>query len=281
MRKNRIFLLMMNIIILFTISIQNPVVAADLGLQGQALELYKPMLKPLTLSFYTVNESQNIVGKENTSSDLDQIEIAPPQKSTEEYHTVEDAQQEKRLQTIKAAEIHKEIQEKNKKNGEFLKVVRTTDVTRLDLRKPSGLSDVQAEQLLKGTGLEGLGKAFVTAEQTYKVNAYYLIAHAAWESGWGKSRISREKNNLFGYMAYDRSPYESAHGFKTKADSIDRVASFVSKQYLSEEGRYYHGSNLRGMNVRYASDNNWKNGIAKVMVSLAKRTQPVDELIRV
>lgn len=281
MRKNRIFLLMMNIIILFTISIQNPVIAADLGLQGQAIELYKPMLKPILLSFPAVNEGQKNIELNESVSDSKQREIAHISKTKEEYHTVEDAQEEKRIQTIKAAEIRKAIQEKNKKNGEFLRIVRTTDVTRLDLRKPSGLSDVQAEQLLKGTGLEGLGKAFVTAEQKYKVNAYYLIAHAAWESGWGKSRISREKNNLFGYMAYDRSPYESAHGFKTKADSIDRVASFVSKQYLNEEGRYYHGSDLRGMNVRYATDKNWKNGIAKVMLSLAKKTQPVDELIRV
>lgn len=161
-----------------------------------------------------------------------------------------------------------------KRHKEFVHAVKTSDVTRLDLRKPSELTIGQAEQLLEGTGLEGLGKAFVEAEKKYQVNAYYLMAHAAWESGWGKSRISREKNNLFGYMAYDGSPYQSAKGFKTKEESIDVVARFISQHYLNEQGMYYHGPTLQGMNVRYASDSNWDRGIAKVMVSLVKKTPP-------
>ena len=158
-------------------------------------------------------------------------------------------------------------------------MVRNSDVTTLDLRKPSGLSVGQADSILRGTGLEGLGKAFVEAEQNHGVNAVYLMAHAAWESAWGKSKISREKNNLFGYMAYDKSPYKSAKRFQSKAEGIDVVARFISQNYLHESGPYYHGPTLRGMNVRYATDENWNRGIAKVIRHLIKKLPSGDQAV--
>jgi beta-N-acetylglucosaminidase len=158
-------------------------------------------------------------------------------------------------------------------NRQFVQVVRETDdITRLDLRKPSGLSVEQADQILKGSGLEGLGKAFVEAEKDYQVNAYYLMAHAAWESSWGKSKLSREKNNLFGFTAYDDNPYYSAHSFSSKSESILTVAKFISDHYLSKNGQYYHGPNLQGMNVEYASDDSWSEGIGQVIRILVKKT---------
>lgn len=170
-------------------------------------------------------------------------------------------------------------QELAKKHQKFLQEIKNVDLTTLDLRKSSGLHVGQADTLLKGTGLEGLGKAFVEAEKNYGVNAFYLIAHAAWESGWGKSRLSREKNNLFGFMAYDRSPYRSAKAFKSKEEGIDVVAEYISKHYLDESGKYYNGATLRGMNKRYATDKNWDNGIAKVIYSLIKKLPPLEQVL--
>lgn len=154
----------------------------------------------------------------------------------------------------------------------FINMVRYNDTTQIDLRKPSGLTEELANELLKGTGLEGLGKAFVEAEHTYSVNAYYLMAHAAWESEWGKSKLARNKNNLFGYQAYDSNPYHSARVFSSKGESIMTVAKYIGKHYLNSTGDHYNGHNLSGMNIKYASDKNWARGIGDVIDKLALKS---------
>jgi beta-N-acetylglucosaminidase len=42
----------------------------------------------------------------------------------------------------------------------------------------------------------------------------------------------------------------------------------VNANYLTPGGKFYNRSTLAGMNVRYATDQNWKYGIAGIMNSL-------------
>lgn len=223
-------------------------------------------------------ESGKNVPRAETSEHIDENESLNNERKP--VNLVAEAKREKLLldntTASRALQLQQELEERHQK---FREEVRTSDVTTLDLRKPSGLTAGQADRLLEGTGLEGLGKAFVEAEQKHEVNAYYLMAHAAWESGWGRSKICREKNNLFGYMAYDGSAYRSAKRFESKAESIDVVAQFIRENYLEETGRYYHGPTLKGMNVRYASDHNWNRGIGQVMVSLVNKLPASDSMI--
>ena len=112
----------------------------------------------------------------------------------------------------------------------------------------------------------GLGRALVSAQDKYSINAVYIMAHAAWESGWGKSKIARKKKNLFGYGAFGASPMNSAWTFNSFADSIDVVMYYVKQDYLAPDGRYWGGSpTLAGMSKKYATDNNWKFGIVSIM----------------
>ncbi|RXT08083.1 N-acetylglucosaminidase [Ammoniphilus sp. CFH 90114] len=247
---------MLTFIFTSIIAIYNPVVAAGIEMFGQA-------------------------GLFTESSEM--LQEIPDEPSHVVQAPVEDLVQEAReekqsMENTTASILYQSMKQSEEVNQEFIQLVKTTDVTRLDLRKPSGLSQEQADALIEGTGLEGLGKAFVETEERYQVNAYYLIAHAAWESAWGRSRISKEKNNLFGFSAYDQSPYQSARKFASKEEGIDAVARYISEHYLSEDGKYYNGAHLEGMNIRYATDENWQNGIGKVIVSLAKKTPPVEEL---
>ena len=59
------------------------------------------------------------------------------------------------------------------------------EAAKLDLTTPSGFS---AEELSKGLRgeLSFLAEEFVAAEENYGVNALFLCAVAALESGWGK-----------------------------------------------------------------------------------------------
>ncbi|HDX9580471.1 TPA: SH3 domain-containing protein, partial [Bacillus pseudomycoides] len=117
--------------------------------------------------------------------------------------------------------------------------------------------------------LIGTGKYFVNAAQKYSLNAGYLLSHAILESGWGKSRIARDKKNLFGFRAVDSDPYNGATAFKTWAEGINFCASYIDQNYLNPNGWTYNGGNLgdksQGMNVMYASDENWGQQIAALM----------------
>ncbi|GAK42057.1 hypothetical protein TCA2_4549 [Paenibacillus sp. TCA20] len=164
-----------------------------------------------------------------------------------------------------------------------------TSFETLDLNKPSGISAEAIDKAFAGKGkLAGLGKVFVDLESRIPaapsplaevigtpneggrvINALYLAAHAAWETGWGTSRIFRDKNNLFGYGAYDSSPYESAYTFASPADCVNYAANKIKDNYLTPGGKYYNGPTLEGMNIKYATDKNWAKGIAGVMAKIA------------
>ena len=136
-----------------------------------------------------------------------------------------------------------------------------------NLRTPSPITAafIDAYVSTRGRGgLSGIGAAVIAAQAKYGINATYIVAHAAHETGWGTARIAREKNNLFGWRAFDASPYDSATGFPTKGHCIDFVMGRVDALYLNPEGRYFAGATLRGMGVRYATDPQWAEKIAKI-----------------
>ena len=136
--------------------------------------------------------------------------------------------------------------------------------------------------------LSGIGNDVISVSQKYCINAAYIVAHAAVESGWGSSRIAKEKNNLFGWSAFDDSPYTSASGFPSRAACIDFVMGRINVLYLTLEGKYYRKTpclghrppNGYGMNVHYATDPNWGHKIAACANALERayeRTVPEAE----
>jgi beta-N-acetylglucosaminidase len=158
------------------------------------------------------------------------------------------------------------VHEKEKQAPEKPLRVNQNNVLNCDLTKPSGLSVDEANQILKGTELGGLGAAYVEAEEKYKVNALYLIAHSGLESGWGTSLLAKDKNNLFGVSAYDWNPYGDATSFSSKQECILRTAELVSEKYLKSNGVYHDGKSLISMSHHYATDKKWANKIGKIMV---------------
>ncbi|MGZ4123912.1 MAG: SH3 domain-containing protein, partial [Tumebacillaceae bacterium] len=144
---------------------------------------------------------------------------------------------------------------------------------KLDLRLTSPVSAAELNAIIDRNRPDGLlagkGQVFLDAARKYGVSAQYLFAHAILESGWGTSQISRDKNNFFGYQAYDDSPYASAAYFQSIQDAVEWEAYFVRKQYLDASGQWYGGApSLDGMNVHYASDPLWSEKIAGLMDSI-------------
>ncbi len=139
-----------------------------------------------------------------------------------------------------------------------------------DLRDPSPLTPDLIDRILANhaSPLVGIGCAVCMASAKYRISATYILAHAIHETGWGRSRISRDKKNLFGWSAFDGSPYDSATGFPTYGQCIDYVMGRVNKLYLTPGGKYYNGETLRGMNVNYATDKQWGEKIARIGTAL-------------
>ena len=124
----------------------------------------------------------------------------------------------------------------------------------MDIMTPSGMSEEDMETALKGTGLEGIGEALVQAEEATGINALVLAGICAHESGWGTSRLAREKNNLAGLGAYDHSP-GSAICFESREECV---------MFLARLLRERPGS-LEEIGTWYAADPGWAAKVAGCM----------------
>lgn len=144
-------------------------------------------------------------------------------------------------------------------------------IDRDDVTKKSGATAEELDGVFRGTAMEGLGKAFERAEREHGINAWFLAAVATLESGYGTSAIARDKNNLFGFCAYDDSPYVSAKKFGTKEKGVDYVAGFLAREYLSPEGDYYAGLSVDDIGKHYATDRDWSKKVYGLMSELSRR----------
>jgi len=101
-------------------------------------------------------------------------------------------------------------------------------------------SDDQIESLCT-RGLEGLGLSFNRWSRINDFDVIHNIAHAILESGYGESEIAQEKNNIYGWRAYDHDPMNSANSFDNKAECIKAWSDWFNKQYLLPTGDWYAG----------------------------------------
>lgn len=143
------------------------------------------------------------------------------------------------------------------------------------LNEPSGLSLEQFKKVLtdsKDTNniFAENAQYFYYIEEQYKINGIFIASIGIHESAWGTSNIAKNKNNLFGYGAYDSNPYNGAYIFTTYSESIDLMARVMVKYYINPkgtsiyggetaQGTYYNGPTVTGVNTRYATDKNWAN----------------------
>jgi len=139
---------------------------------------------------------------------------------------------------------------------------------RIDPSRPGWDRMIKPEEIdafLISTPLQGIGKDLLRVALGNKVNPIYILAHIILETGWGKSKIFLEKNNLFGFGALDKNPIAYALSFSSPVECLEKVVKYITKEYLDEKGRYYAGPNLIGMNRHYASDKSWCYKIMALM----------------
>jgi beta-N-acetylglucosaminidase len=122
-----------------------------------------------------------------------------------------------------------------------------------------------------GCRFTGQGAAFVEAGYATGLDPRYIMAHAAHESGWGSSAISKDKNNFFGINAVDWDPYAQASSFEGSfANGILEGAKWIARNYYNNPN--YNQKTLYSMRYnnnqhQYATDPEWHTKIANIMVN--------------
>lgn len=133
------------------------------------------------------------------------------------------------------------------------------DTDTFDLRTPCQVTEEELEAVLKHE-LKGMAKYYLAAEEKYGVNAVFLASVSALESGWG--RYCFKPNNIFGY---------GRNSFDSYAECIDFVASKISKNYLSEEGRYYSGNTIDAVNRYYNGREAWAETVKSIFEKMLEK----------
>lgn len=148
---------------------------------------------------------------------------------------------------------------------EFLPQFNLRYLTEVTEEQLDGYLYVQEQKTYKDIPLVGLGWIIVACAKQFRINPIFILALMIHESGWGRSRMAREKNNLTGWRAYDKGPWKWSKKFPTKAGCVIKTCEFLDKHYLTKGGKYYHGGTIRAVNKEYARDPNWGQGICRIM----------------
>jgi len=153
----------------------------------------------------------------------------------------------------------------------------------LPLRSKTNISADTIESFLRGinpnSSLVGHCGDFITEQNTYGVNGLLLFAMACQESAYGTSGYATQRNNLFGWNAYDSSP-GSASYFSSLSACINEQAGINLRGYIDiTDGRFFSsslGNKGSGINVKYASDPYWGMKIASLAYKIDKYSKGND-----
>lgn len=112
-----------------------------------------------------------------------------------------------------------------------------------------------------------MGEAFLEAQRLTGLNAIYLLAHSALETGYGTSSIVKSKYNYYGIHAFDACPSSCASEFEGKAQGIIGGADWISRNYVNRDAyQQFTIDNMRNNNNthQYATDEAWHVKIANI-----------------
>lgn len=144
-----------------------------------------------------------------------------------------------------------------------------------NLRELSNLTKEKIFKILEGTELQAVSSTYLDLEEAYQINAFFLIALSAHESGWGTSKRAIEQNNLTGFAVYS----DEAEGgtFISWSQSLEHTAELLDQHYLTEGGMYFNGYGIEAVNTRYClkeekPDWNWSKSITSICYELLERS---------
>lgn len=160
----------------------------------------------------------------------------------------------KQLEQYEKKQREKKIMQQEKLDKQY-KLSRSCDEVLLphynsnNLTELSNLTQEQIHTMLEGTRLQCLSAYYYEYEKIYKVNALFIISLTSLESGYGTSKLARTHNNLAGYRGSKSWTY-----FNSWHDCLNEVYRLIGQEYLSPNGRFYNGLDIKSINSKYCGD---------------------------
>ena len=148
----------------------------------------------------------------------------------------------------------------------------------LPLRSKTDISAASFNSFLNsmytsGTVMKNEGSSFIDAQNSFGCNALIVYAMACLESAYGTSWYAVNRNNLFGWSAYDDNP-GSASSFSSVAACVNEQMGRNLYWFMDYTNSRYFGACVgnkgAGINVKYASDPYWGMKIAAIAYSIDK-----------
>lgn len=113
----------------------------------------------------------------------------------------------------------------------------------------------------------GKGQIFIDAAKESGLDPVYILAHAAFESGWGTSYYASVHHNYFGIGAFDRDPSNAInYGNDGMANGIIQGAKWIADNYYSAGQTSLYGMRYSESGTHnYCSSTTWADNIASIM----------------
>ena len=143
-------------------------------------------------------------------------------------------------------------------------------------QKYTGSVEVLNRYLFGKGVMEGKGQAFLDAQSKYGISAAVLVAICSHESGYGKSNLAKNKNNLGGIRCSGSKEFRA---FESVEECIDYMASLLKNSYVNNSGRSL--TKLYQINAKYCpvsdvTDKNGGNsGWARAVEAMVKQVEAV------
>ena len=113
----------------------------------------------------------------------------------------------------------------------------------------------------------GKGQMFIDAAKESGLDPVYILAHAAFESGWGTSYYAKEHHNYFGIGAFDGNP-DNAINYSNDGmtNGIIKGAKWIADNYYSVGQTSLHTMRYSNSGTHnYCSSTTWADNIASIM----------------
>lgn len=113
----------------------------------------------------------------------------------------------------------------------------------------------------------GKGQMFIDAAKESGLDPVYILAHAAFESGWGTSYYAKEYHNYFGIGAFDGNPDNAInYGNDGMTNGIIKGAKWIADNYYSVGQTSLHTMRYSNSGTHnYCSSTTWADNIASIM----------------
>ena len=135
-----------------------------------------------------------------------------------------------------------------------------------------GCSRITRQQALTFTASHPIGRVagviFDVAASLF-IDPAFALAEAVLETGWGTSRLARNRCNWYGYQAYYQNP-DAAHTFASDEDGIRIPLKDMATNYFSPGGTYYadgRGTTLAGWAQAWVDGNSqhWESACREIL----------------